>query len=230
MIEQTTGLGDGTITGNTVKFAYFNNLVNQWYRIAAYFAWKADKNWAFDDSNHTTFNQYTSTLVNNQRDYATPTNALRIRQVEIKDLSGNYYSLNYMYEDDPRLLTKKEQETSAVPTDYRFIDNSIILYPAPDTAQITASAGIRVSIDREVDPFTVADTTQEPGLPLQFQPILYYGPSFEFASVHGLRDISSLCLKMLGDFPGLTEMLGSFMSERNQGVGSIIRTKTTYSR
>lgn len=230
MIEQTTGLGDAMITGNTVKFAYFNNLVNQWYRIAAYLAWRVDNNWVFDDSNHTTFNQYTATLVNGQRDYATPSNALRIRQVEVKDIAGNYYSLGYMHEDDARLSSLKEQETSSMPTNYRLVGNSVILYPAPNTAQVTATAGIRVSIDREVDPFVVGDTTQEPGLPLQFQPILYYGPSFEYATVNGLKDVSSLCLKMLGDFPGLTQMLGTFMAERNKSIGKRMNPSITNNR
>jgi len=226
MIEQTTGLGDATITGNTIKKAYFTNLINQWYRIAAYLAWKADKNWSFDDTNHTTFPQFTTTIVDNQRDYSLPSTALRLKQVEVKDISGKYFTLEYMREDDLRLLSEKEQETSAIPTHFRLVGNSAILYPAPDTAQVTATAGLRVTLDREVDAFTVSDTTQEPGLPAQFHPILYYGPSFEYATVNGLKDISSLCLKMLGDFPGLTQMLGTFMAERNQDTFTGIKRKS----
>lgn len=225
MIEQTTGLGDQSITDNSTRKAYFTNLINQWYRISAYLAWKADKNWSFDDTNHTTFPQFTTTLEDNQRDYSLPSSALRLRQVEIKDISGKYYSLSYMHEDDSRLLSEKEQETSSMPTHYRIVSNSTILYPAPDTAQVTATAGLRVTLDREVDPFIVGDTTQEPGLPAQFQPILYYGPAFEYATVNGLKDISSLCLKMLGDFPGLTSQLSTFFSERNQDAFTGIKRK-----
>jgi hypothetical protein len=218
MIEETTGQGDGAITGSTQKFAYINNLVNNWYRIAAYIAWKADKVWSFDDSNHTTFPQVTTTIVDNQRDYTLPTTALRLRDVEVMNASGDYYTLRYMREDDARLLSEKEQEEAGIPSDYRLVGNVIILYPKPDASLVTTAAGIRITIDREVDPFTVSDTTQEPGLPAQFHPILYYGPSFEYATVNGLKDVSSMCLKMLGDFPGLTSMLGTFFAERNQDV------------
>lgn len=225
MIEETTGLGDGTITNSTQKFAYFNNLVNNWYRISAFIAWKADKAWAFDDTNHTTFPQFTTTLVDDQRDYTLPSTALRLRQVEVKDVSGNYYTLRYMREDDFRLASEKEQEDSAIPTDYRLVGNSIILYPNVDSSLVTTSAGLRVTVDREVDPFTVSDTTQEPGLPAQFHPILYYGASFEYATANGLKDVAQMCLKMLGDFPGLTEMLGTFFAERNQNVDRSIKRK-----
>lgn len=226
MIEETTGLGDATITNSTQKFAYFNNLVNNWYRIAAFIAWKADKSWSFDDTNHSTFPQFTATLVDDQRDYTLPSTALRIRQVECKDVSGNYYTLRYMREDDPRLLSEKEQEDSQIPTDYRLVGNSVILYPNVDSSLVTTSAGLRVTVDREVDPFTVSDTTQEPGIPAQFHPILYYGPSFEYSAANGIKDVSQMCLRMLGDFPGLTEQLGTFFAERNQNVSRSLKRKS----
>lgn len=229
MCEQTTNLGDAAITGSTVLKAYFTNLINQWYRIAAYFAWKVDKNWTFDDSNITTLPNPTTTLVDDQRDYALPSTALRIRQVEIKDVSGNYYSLDFMSEADGRLRAEKEQEDSGIPTHYRLFDNSLILYPAPDTAQVTAAAGLRVTIDREVDAFVVGDTTQEPGLNAAFQGILYYGPCFEWATKNNVPSVAALCQRMLGNFQGLTEMLQDFYGTRNQAVVTAIsRQKNSY--
>jgi hypothetical protein len=222
MCEQTTNLGDAAITGNTVLKAYFTNLINQWYRIAAYFAWKVDKNWTFDDSNITTLPNPTTTLVNGQRDYALPSTALRIRQVEILDTAGNYFTLEFMSEADGRLRNDKEGETAGIPSHYRLFDNSMILYPAPDTSMVTAAAGLRISIDREVDAFTVSDTTQEPGLNAAFQGILYYGPCFEWATTKGAINVANLCQKMLGNFTGLTEMLQDFYGQRNQSIVTAI--------
>jgi len=225
MIEQTTNLGDASITGNTTRFAYFNNLVNNYYRLAAYLAWKADKNWAFDDTTNTTFSQPTTTLVNDQRDYTIPSTALRIHQVEVMNSSGNYYTLSYMPENDARLHSQKEQEASGIPTSYRLMGNSVKLYPAPDTSVLTATEGLRISLDREVTPFAVTDTTKTPGIALQFQPILYYGPSFEWASTHGLNDIVNMCQKMLGRIPGLLDTIGTFYAERNQDIRPSIKRK-----
>jgi hypothetical protein len=216
MCEQTTNLGDGIITGNTVLKAYFTNLINQWYRIAAYFAWKVDKNWTFDDSNITTLPNPTTTLVNGQRDYALPSTALRIRQVEILDTTGTYFTLSFMSEADGRLRNDKEGEDAGIPSHYRLFDNSLILYPAPDTSKVTAAAGLRVTIDREVDSFVVGDTTQEPGLNAAFQGMLYYGPCFEWATKNNIAPVATLCSRMLGNFTGLTEMLQEFYGSRNQ--------------
>jgi len=218
MCEQTTNLGDAVITGNTVLKAYFTNLINQWYRIAAYFAWKVDKTWTFDDSNITTLPNPTTTLVNGQRDYALPSTALRIRQVEIKDSAGTYYTLEFMDENDGRLRNDKEGEDSGIPSHYRLFDNSLILYPTPDTTKVTAAAGLRVTIDREVDAFVVGDTTQEPGLNAAFQGILYYGPCFEWATKNNIPAVATLCTRMLGNFSGLTEMLQDFYGSRNQNT------------
>lgn len=229
MIEQTTGLGSLAITGNTQNFAYFNNLVNQWYRICAYFAWKTDVSWAFDDTNHSNTPQPTTLLADGQRDYTVPTTALRIRDVEVMDKTGNYYTLNYITEDNLILRNEKEQETKGIPTYYRLVGESIILYPAPDATMVTVIEGLRLTIDREVSEFTVSDTTKEPGLAKQFHPILYYGPSFEYATVKGLKDVSALCLKMLGNFPGLNDMLGDFYANRNKDVVKrIIRAGSKY--
>lgn len=216
MIEQTTNLGDATITGNAARFAYFNVLVNDFYRMAAYMAWKVDKTWVFDDSNHTSFPMSVTNIVNGQNDYILPSTALKIRQVEVLDKSGFFYTLNYISEEDPILMSEKGQEQHGTPTSYRLLANSIILYPTPDTNQLTATNGLRITIDREVDPFTVSDTTQEPGLNAAMQPILYYGPSFVWASINGVIAVAGICERMLGKFPGLMDMLSDYYSNRNE--------------
>ena len=222
MIEQTTGLGDAVVTGSTIQKAYFTNLINQWYRILAYFAWKVDKNWAFDDTNHTTFPMATTTVVNGQRDYPVASTDLAIRQVEILQNSGYYTTLEYMPEDSGILFSQKEQETAGLPSHYRLVGNSLILYPKPDTSVVTATAGLRITTDREVSAFVVGDTTKEPGFSKQFQPILYYGPCLEWATIRGVSGVIQICQIMLGDFPRLTEMFQDFYAKRNKNVVTAI--------
>ena len=210
MIEQTTNLGDGNISGVTLQKAYFTNLINQWYRIAGFWIWRTDKNWHFDDTNFTNLPIAYTMLVDNRRDYEMPAAFLIIRQVEVMNSNGDYYTLNLMSSRDSRLRTEKMQETSAQPTDYRIVGRNIILYPNVDINTVTAAAGLRATFDREVDVFTVSDTTQEPGFDAQFHPILYYGPSYEWAMVNDNKNIAVLCERMLGRFNGLKEMVEDF--------------------
>lgn len=229
MIEQTTGLGDTTISGDTILKAYFTNLINYWYRLSAFFAWRVDKNWKFDDTNQTTFPMSTTTLVDGQRDYTLPTTALNLRQVEILDNSGKYYTISFIPENDTVLNTQKEQEESSLPSHYRLVGNSLILYPAPLASSVTTTEGLRITTDREVDAFIVSDTTKEPGIPLVLQPILYYGACLEWSSVKGIANVQALCTRMLGNFPGLTEVAGEFYGKRNQDITpAISRQKVSY--
>jgi hypothetical protein len=218
MIEQTTGLGDAGVSGVTAQFAYFNNLINQWYRILAYFAWKSDKNWVFDDSNQTTTNTATTTIVNNQSDYTMPSTSLAIKQVEVMQTNGKYYSLSFLHEESDILKNEKGQEEAGLPIYYRLVGNQVILHPKPSTAQVTATEGLRLTTDREVSAFAVTDTTKEPGIPKQFHPVLYYGPCFEWSSIKNVAPVQALCLKMLGNFPGLIDMYQDFMANRNKDV------------
>ena len=216
MCEQTTGLGDGAITSDTVLFAYFTNLINQAWRTAAFLAWSADKSWVFDDTNKTTFPSATTTIVEDQRDYGLATTDLRLRQVEIKQANGFYVTLQYMAENSGLLFTQKEQEPKGLPTHYRLVGGSIILYPVPDLTVVTAAAGIRITTDREVDSFAVSDTDKEPGMPELMHPILYYSPCKEWARKTNKPEIVKLCQEFLGEVPGLTGVLGQFFGDRNQ--------------
>lgn len=216
MIEQTTGLGLGNISGDASLLAYFTVLVNNWLRIAAYYAYESDNRWVYDDRNHGTFPRYKTDLVNGQADYLMPEEVLNIRQVEVLNSSGDYYSLKFISEDDPILNTEKGQEDDSTPVYYRLNGPSIILDPSPDTSLLTATAGLRITVDREVDGFTVADTTQEAGLPEKLQPILYYGASFEYSSINNLNSVKDLCATMLGGFEGLESIIKKYYANRNQ--------------
>ena len=224
MIEQTTNLGDGTITtGNTVQLAYFTNLINQWYRIVAYYAWRSDKMWTFDDRNQTDFPIATTTVVNNQRDYSFASTDLRIRQVEIMSINGYYSTLEYMPNNSGVLYTQKQQENAGLPTHFRLNGNSLILYPKPDTTVVTAAEGLRITTDREVSAFVVGDTTKEPGFGEQFHPILYYGPCLEWATIKQNEGVEKICREMLGGFEGLTEQVKLYFGEKNQATVPLLK-------
>jgi len=223
MLEQTTTLGDGNISGNDQLLAYFNNLINQWLRITAQYAWRTDQDWVHDDSNQTTFPRFKTDIQDEQADYKLPATALDIRQVEVKNSSGDYYTLRFMHENHPLLKNQKGQEEPAQPTRYRLNGRSLILYPKPDAGQLTTSKGLRVTVNREVDAFKVSDTTKEPGIPKVFHPILYYGPGYEYASLKNMDNVANLCIQMLGGFEGLNEILKEHHASRNKDYVQVIK-------
>jgi hypothetical protein len=174
-----------------------------------------NKEWHFDDTNFTTFPVATTTLVNDQRDYHLDSSVQRLKQLEVLDASGKYYTLTRMEQKDATLMTEKWQETAGKPSHYYMVGRSIVLYPKPDTTQVTASAGLRATFEREMDFFATTDTTQEPGFDEAYHSILYYGPAYEWAMTNNNQGVSQLCMTMLGGFEGLNALVKKHYSDRN---------------
>jgi hypothetical protein len=229
MCEKTTGLGDAKITGVATELAYFTNLVNQWLQIGHFYAWTTDKNWDFDDSNYTNFPFATTTIIDDQVDYTLPSDLMSIRSVECLDKAGNYFTLHEMSNDSSVFQTSREQETAGIPTHYRKVGLSLKLYPKPDAAMVTASAGLRIRYGRDMDLFATTDTTQEPGFSKQLHPICYYGPCWEWAMVNNIGNIAQMCERMLGQWPGIREIAERHFSSRDKNdVSKINRLSRTY--
>lgn len=227
MCERTTGLGLGAISGDAGNLAWFTNLINIWYRITAFWIWQSDKDWNFDDSNHTDFPIATTTLVDEQYDYEFPAELLRLRKVEIMKSDGDYYELKLIKTKDRRLRDKLFQEDAGLPTHYYKEGRSIIIYPKPDSSLITAALGLRLTFNRDIDDFVVGDTTQEPGFAKKYHHILYYGPSMEWAMPKGKKGVIDLCNKMLFGSDavrdiGLIEMLKKHYGKQDDNEKDII--------
>lgn len=227
MCELTTGLGLASITGNANRKKQFTVYLNIWARKVAHWIWQSDKDWHFDDSNHTDFPIATTALVNNQYDYLMPTDLLQLRQVEIMNNDGDYSTLKLMKSADPRLKDQRFQEDAGLPTHYRKIGRSIIVYPKVSSDDVTLAAGLRLTFNREIDAFTTDDTTQEPGFAAQFHPILYYGASFEWCSIKGKPSIAAFCYQQIFGVEntknkGLKGELEKFYSTQDKNEKDII--------
>ena len=218
MCELTTGLGLASISGNASNLAWFTNLMNIWYKNVAFWIWQNDKDWHFDDSNHTDFPIATTTLVNEQYDYGFPSELLRLRKVEIMKSDGDYYELKIIKTKDRKLRDKLFQEDAGLPTHYYKEGRSLMIYPKPKSSLITTALGLRLTFDREIDDFITSDTTQEPGFKSQFHPILYYGASLEWAMIKGKNGVAELCNKAL------------FGSDARRDIGLIEMLKKDYGK
>jgi len=164
-------LADIARATNTAKF----NLANKIFR--------AQDAWDFDDTANSDFPIATTTFVNSQADYPLPTDAIALRRVEVKDINGNWTKLDKIDETNIDMALDEFQETDGIPLYYRVEGGSMVLYPAPDTAMVTATAGLKVYYDRAIDEFTAATTTTEVGMGDSGDQIIAYEVAEEWARI-----------------------------------------------
>lgn len=191
--EMLTGLGDAGISGDTLLKARFTMLLNQKLHLVGSWIWQADRAWDYDDKNYSNMPWATATLVNNQRDYVMPTALLRIKKVEIMKSDGNYYDIKLLRKGIKSFKYKTQQEDAGLPTHYYMQGNTLLLHPKINISLVTATAGIRVWLDRYADVFVVGDTDQEPGFAVIFHQILSLLASAEWAGIKGLGDVVNYC-------------------------------------
>ncbi len=142
----------------------------------------ADGTWQFDDTNLTDAPRGKGTLVEGREYYTFASEYLQIEAIDILDLNGRYIriepfdpqDLENTSPDDYFGVNSDGTPQIGFPECYDIKGDSIRLYPAPGATYCTLANGIRVSFKRTADLFTVADTTQEPGLPSTHHALLAY--------------------------------------------------------
>lgn len=177
---------------------------------------KTEGRMQWDDSNHTTLPEYTFTLVTTQQDYSLPTNLLKLWAVEIQDADSNWIRLKEIDLQDPALdrsITDFE-ETDGTPKYYEVRGDSVFLFPAPKTGSVTLTNGGKMYFSREVDIFTTADTTQEPGFAEPFHRILSIGAAIDWLMVNDTAKVD----RWRGEYEQLRAELREFYSTRNKEV------------
>lgn len=167
----------------------------------------------FDDSNHTTLPNYTFTLVNGQKDYSLPSDLLKINAIEVADASGNWTRLQEIDEQELHPTITDFEETNGLPKYYNIRGNSMFLYPAPATGSVTLTNGAKIYLEREVDAFTTADTTQEPGFAEPFHRILSLGASYDYLIINSTTEKADRALQQ---YEQLRKELREFYSDRNK--------------
>lgn len=148
---------------------------------------KCDGRFEFDDNNFATLPIGTTGLVSGQADYTiSASDFLDILRIEIKDPAGNGVFLNPIsYEDKKGVAMTEWAKTPGTPHSYDKVGNSIILYPTPN---YNSTAGLKVYFKRNVNYFTVSDTTKEPGFNPQYHRLLSMGASSDYCIPNGLTN------------------------------------------
>ncbi len=197
--------------------------MNRHYNKAVIDVLKTEGRLQFDDStNLNSLPEYTFTLVNGQKQYSLPTNLLKMWGIEVTDSAGNITRLTEIDIQDPLMARTISdfEETAGVPRFYDIRGENVFLYPAPATAQVTLIAGGKMYFAREVDPFTAADTTQEPAIPEPFQRILSLGTSYDWQMVNDTKQKAD---GTLGQYEQLRAELRAFSASRNKDTETRLR-------
>lgn len=174
---------------------------------------KAGGRWQFDDSNLTTPPTITVDLVAGQQDYELPTNVLKLEAVEILDNAANSYRISEIDISDLQLTITDFEETDSRPLYYDIKGSKISLFPAPAAGSVTLTGGLKIYVSREIDAFTAADTTQEPGIPEPFHRGISLGAAYDWLCVNGTHDRAD---RVLQQYEQLRKEFREFLSSRNQ--------------
>lgn len=194
---------------DTNKFSNANRLIsiNAWYNKIHTMILSSQDEWDFDDSNKTDFPILTANVVASQQDYALPTNAIRIKRLEITYDNSTWYKAEPFDISERGLATDTTSISGAFTTSepkYDLIGRSLLLYPIPTSA---ITNGLKIWIDRTVSEFSSSDLTTgtvSPGFDSQWHDILVLGCVYDYFMAIGKlseadrfkREIQELELKL----------------------------------
>lgn len=124
-----------------------------------------DGTWQWDDTNYTNLPIGLTSVQSGQQDYSFAGDHLVIEALEIKDSLGAWTRLKPInlypeYNEALKGSITSFMDNPGVPEYYDKVGNSIFLYPAPNYTQVSS---LKAFFQRKAQPFTVADTTKEPG-------------------------------------------------------------------
>lgn len=201
MIERRCKLGDAYISGNTARLKEWTAEVNATCDKAWALIFKSTGRWQFDDSNHTDYPFITTNLVSGQRDYTFTTDEagnliLDVYKVMVKDENGYYNDIDPVDQQSDETMQSfyDGRNTQGMPTRYDKTGNSIMLDAIPS---YSATAGLKVFINREGSYFAYSDTTKKPGFAGLFHKYLALEPSYRYACDNGLANKNDLKQELL---------------------------------
>lgn len=193
--------------------------INQAYHDVARLIWGVADDWQYDDSNKTDLPIATTTLVHSQQDYELPSTAQLVERIEILDNNSNYQLVSPIDKSDINISLTEYYESDGLPAFYDLVGRSVFLYPAPSSASVTTTAGLKVYFSRDVTEFTTGSTTASPGFATSFHRILSLDAAICFEE--DPQRLAMLTRKKDGLVKGLTR----FYSKRHKEYRTRIKPR-----
>jgi len=224
--EDLLDLQDGEISGDATLLKKFTNWANIEYHKVVTMIFAAQDGWNFDDPNHgdtASFPKSFNTVADTQTvDLDTLTNKiLRVNRVEVKySTDGQFYKAEPInigeigLDTDPDNISGRFDKTEPF---YSLQGETLTLWPTPDAS---VTGGLKVWYAREVDEFTSADTTQEPGFDEPFHMMLPLGASIVYAQQKGKENLQFLKNEVLEYEQRLKQYYGQKNEDRHWNLRS----------
>lgn len=207
----------------TYPSASITRNINIAYADVARIIWENAAGWQYDDTNKTTLPVAKTTLTHGTRDYTLPTDAQRLRQVEVKDINGNWSKLKPWDPSDTTFAVPEFYETAGLPQYYDLVGRNLSLIPAPASGSVTLASGVAVYVDRDVTNFAATATTSEPGFAAPFHRILSYAAALDFTKDEADRRNFMLMKSRLEQ--GLVKFYQRRMTERKTRISPQTKSK-----
>lgn len=197
-IEMWLNVGDTGVSGNATLLKIMTSNVNRWYHKVVSMILESQDAWEFDDLNLTDLPIATTPLVAAQRSYTLPASlkVLKVKRVDITYNGTTYYRANPIDTGEPAFGIGNDTNTDGnfdkTAPRYDLIGNTIWIYPLASATDVSSGGLIRIEFMREIDEFTSADATQEPGIDEPFHRMLSVGASLDYALAKNLSIAANL--------------------------------------
>jgi hypothetical protein len=241
--ELLLDLGDAGITGNATLKAQFTNLLNNdaYDEVIAEIL-RNEGTWIWDDFNEgntrlpVASQTLTVTAGSEVSNYALPNGSsnsgladsdastfLRLIKVQVKDAAGYFQNLLPIDEGAFDQPLETVFATPGFPQYYDQVGTSLILYPAPLAARVTATNGLKITFQRDKVDFVVADTTKQPGFPSIYHYLLPLIMSETWAAIKGMKQLPFITAKKMK----FMQNLGWGVANRNKDLPQRVISQQT---
>ena len=212
-----------TVQWSTNKIA---NSVNNWLDKITGYALNTDRNFNWDDTNHTKLPIGTTNLIANQADYSflvdeQGNKIITLLRIDILSPDGTWTKLTPIDESDIPVALDEYEKTAGIPKYYdKVADNVIRLYPKPATS---VTSGLKFYFQRTPSYFVSTDTTKEPGV----SPLLHRGfviaGAYDAALSKGLANLQALSVELQKE----EQKMVAYFSDRNNDKPSRMKPYIT---
>lgn len=224
------GSNYGAISGNTTLLKEFTRYNNRALDSISGLILASDTRWQWDDSNYTDLPIGQTDLIDGQQIYVLDTDHIKILSVEAKDASGNFYPLKPIDLQDLKtrgIAPTEFFEENGQPQYYDALGDTVQVYPAPASANVTLSNGLKVHYQRKGDYFAYTDTTKEAGFPSIFDFIITLKGSLMYCLANQMNEKARNIAELI---KAEEKNLQEFMSKRDKSDRPRLTVRTINAR
>lgn len=223
IVEQVRQLA--RVDANMWPTANIANSVNNYLDKVVGYALGADKNFQWDDTNHTNLPIGTTDLTSGTSDYSFLTDEsgnriLTLLRIELKDSAGYWRKLNLVDLTTVNVAMDEYKKTAGVPEEYdKLADNIIRLFPTPN---ITVSAGLKFYFQRSPSYFTASDTSKEPGVAPGLHRGFVIAAVYDAALALGLPALNGFAIEMQKEETNMINYFASRSHDRTRRIVPLV--------